>query len=197
MVCDAGSNTVWTGHADGTIRVHYIKDAATDAAAPEWNVATATCCNDVAVSCLAIQVQDQAASPRCWAGCAQGRIFVYQLTWMGNKQQLLHKKTGRSRCQPAAWTTRCWVWQGMPCNSTGVPLGEAPLLMVPAWRRRHTHHSVPSHSTVALAAMCVVAACRQQLVQTCEQHNVYLPLVMTNTCMDALAFVQFRLGCFR
>lgn len=113
MVCDAGSNTVWTGHADGTIRVHHIRDAATDAAAPEWNVATATCCKDVAVSSLAIQVQDQAASPRCWAGSAQGCVFVYQLTLMGSQQQLLLKKTGAGCCQRAAWTTCCFGWQGM------------------------------------------------------------------------------------
>jgi hypothetical protein len=57
-------------------------------------VATAICCKDVAISCLAIQVQDQAASPRCWAGSAQGCVFVYQLNWTGNQQQLLLKKTG-------------------------------------------------------------------------------------------------------
>jgi hypothetical protein len=94
MAVDPTSNSVFTGHADGSIRVHRIKHAATDAAELDCNLTAATCCAGVAVRSLAIEVQ--ATQPRCWAGDAQGCVSVHQLTTLQDSRQfqLLTKKTG-------------------------------------------------------------------------------------------------------
>lgn len=103
LAFDAGSNTVWTGHADGTIRLHQVKHAATESADLQCNVAVATCCQDVPVRSLAIEIQDHATQPRCWAGDAQGRVCVRQL-WPGLLgPQLLDKVTGELNAALRRW----------------------------------------------------------------------------------------------
>lgn len=107
MAVDPASSSVFTGHADGSIRVHRILHAATDAAEPDCNVAAGTCCQGVAVRCLAIEVQ-QDAQPRCWAGDVQGRVSVHQLTALQHSSrqlQLLAKKTGEDTCHADAAVT--------------------------------------------------------------------------------------------
>jgi hypothetical protein len=95
MTFDPGSSTVWTGHADGSIKVHRIKSADTDAAA-ECNLASDTHRHGVAVTSILIEVQDSpTAQPRCWAGGADGRVFVRKLVTLQSGQlHLLVDATG-------------------------------------------------------------------------------------------------------
>jgi hypothetical protein len=106
MTYDPGSSTVWTGHADGSIKVHRIKTAATEAAA-ECSLASDTCRHGVAVTSLVIEAQDSpGAQPRCWAGDAEGRVCVRKLATLQNGQlHLLVNATG-----VCAGGCLVWLW---------------------------------------------------------------------------------------
>lgn len=108
MTYDPGSSTIWTGHADGSIKVHRIKSAATEAAA-ECSLASDTCRHGVAVTSLVIEAQDSpGAQPRCWAGDAEGCVCVRKLVNLQTGQlHLLVNATGTRAygCSLAAVST--------------------------------------------------------------------------------------------
>lgn len=95
MTFDADSSTVWTGHADGSIKVHRMKHGmSADAADLETSLAVQYCQQGRPVSSLAIEAQSE---PRCWAGDVDGRVVVLKLTTThGSHLHLLHNTTGET-----------------------------------------------------------------------------------------------------
>jgi hypothetical protein len=93
MAFDTDSSTVWTGHADGAIKVHRMKAGmSADAADLETSLAVQHCQQGVPVCSLAIEAQ---GDPRCWAGDVEGRVLVLKLTTTHAGQlHLLHNTTG-------------------------------------------------------------------------------------------------------
>lgn len=93
MTVDADSSTVWTGHADGVIKVHRIyAGLSADAADLDTSLAVQYCQQGRPVSSLAVEAQSQ---PRCWAGDIDGRVFVFKLTATDTSHMhLLHNTTG-------------------------------------------------------------------------------------------------------
>lgn len=95
MAYDAGSSTLWTGHADGSVQVHRIESAATDAAA-ECGLASDTLYHGSAVTSLVIEAQDSpSAQTCCWTGDAEGHVYVGKLvTLQTGELQLVLEATG-------------------------------------------------------------------------------------------------------
>lgn len=102
MTYDADSSTVWTGHAGGLVKVHRMKAGlAADAADLKTSLAVYCCEQGRPVCSLAIEAQSQ---PRCWAGDADGRVFVFKLTATASgHMHLLHNTTGATLCP--LWAT--------------------------------------------------------------------------------------------
>lgn len=88
MAHDRLFGITWTGHGDGTVRLHRVAESG----ALDYKIAEGHCVAGVAVRSMAVECHNDLSRPaRCWVGDDEGRVCM--LAWQDGNPQLLAQNT--------------------------------------------------------------------------------------------------------